>query len=291
MSLNEFFDYCEEARTTLASTVELGAESGSIPATPLDILISLSDDERERRSSPFVSPEGFLSKRTLNRLLPFSAQMKMLRRKAQVEPVSELLSSIIDTMQLRNHFDSISKTTDEFADRWSNVMELRNAAERYTKEGGSLSKKEDAKEGDEKSQVIPDVDDVSPLGNFLDDVSLLTEISDGDSDTDGDDSEDGPKRLHVNLMTIHASKGMEFDAVFLVGNEEGTYVSILTRMPDRTYFIPSPVTSSVVRAHLIKVLRRRFVFFTQELSRPSDLSRRARDPSNSKRNGGSATLP
>ena len=87
VSLNEFFDCCEEAKTTLTATVEIGAESGSIPATPLDILISLSDDDGERRSSPFVSPEGFLSKRMLNRLLPFSAQMKMLQRKAQVEPV------------------------------------------------------------------------------------------------------------------------------------------------------------------------------------------------------------
>ena len=78
MSLNEFSDYCEEASTTLAATMEVGAKSGSIPMTPLDIIISLSKDNGEQRSSPFLSPEVFLSKRTLNRLLQFSAQMKML---------------------------------------------------------------------------------------------------------------------------------------------------------------------------------------------------------------------
>lgn len=31
------------------------------------------------------------------------------------------------------------------------------------------------------------------------------------------------ERFVVNLMTIHASKGMEFDTVFVVGNEDGTF--------------------------------------------------------------------
>jgi len=212
VSLNEFFDYCEEAKDTITAK---DLDSGIIPMTPLDILISLSDDG-DREASPFISPEGFLTKRTLNRLRPFASQMKMLRKKAQTETVSDLLSSIIDIMQLNNHFDSISKTSDEFADRLSNVMELRNAAERYTDDGPCLPKKKNIEDGDEDLQGIADV---SPLGNFLDDVSLLTEID----KPDGDDSDDEQKRLHANLMTIHASKGMEFDAVFLVGNEEGTF--------------------------------------------------------------------
>lgn len=61
-----------------------------------------------------------------------------------------------------------------------------------------------------------EVEEMSPLGNFLDDVSLLTETEAADEDDDGKGG-----RLLANLMTIHASKGMEFDAVFLVGNEEG----------------------------------------------------------------------
>jgi ATP-dependent exoDNAse (exonuclease V) beta subunit len=54
----------------------------------------------------------------------------------------------------------------------------------------------------------------------LDDVALLTE---SESDADDKTSTTADKRVVVNLMTIHASKGMEFDAVHLVGNEDGTF--------------------------------------------------------------------
>lgn len=63
------------------------------------------------------------------------------------------------------------------------------------------------------------VEEDSPLGNFLDDVSLLTEIDGENNDSDSTEKQ----RIAANLMTIHASKGMEFEAVFLVGNEEGTF--------------------------------------------------------------------
>ena len=49
------------------------------------------------------------------------------------------------------------------------------------------------------------------LESFLEHVSLATSI---DNDWDGE---------KVNLMTMHASKGLEFDAVFLPGWEEGLF--------------------------------------------------------------------
>lgn len=74
----------------------------------------------------------------------------------------------------------------------NNVNELRLAAERYS-------------------------DDV---GEFLDDVALLADIDVSDETTKGIG-----KRVQANLMTIHGAKGMEFDAVFIVGNEQGTFPS------------------------------------------------------------------
>ena len=50
------------------------------------------------------------------------------------------------------------------------------------------------------------------LESFLEHVSLATST---DNDWDGE---------KVNLMTMHASKGLEFDAVFLPGWEEGLFL-------------------------------------------------------------------
>lgn len=54
---------------------------------------------------------------------------------------------------------------------------------------------------------------------FLDDISLLSESS--EEENEDDDSKDNAICV-VQLMTIHAAKGLEFDAVLLTGCEEGT---------------------------------------------------------------------
>ena len=100
--------------------------------------------------------------------------------------------SVIDDLNLKSHFDAISKTREEYEDRLGNVMELVRAANRYDDNGPCL--------------VISEEELESPLGNFLDDVALIADIA-------PDEDEDGNGRIVANLMTIHSSKGMEFDAV------------------------------------------------------------------------------
>ena len=50
------------------------------------------------------------------------------------------------------------------------------------------------------------------LSDFLEEVSLIADISEHKEENDA-----------VTLMTIHSAKGLEFDAVFLVGLEEGIF--------------------------------------------------------------------
>lgn len=206
VSLNEFNLYCGE----VARHVAVNDPDGPQP-TPLEILLSLSKTGQGDDRS-YLPPEGILTKRTLNKILPFANKMNQLYRKAQSQTVAKMLGSIIETLSLKDHFDAISKTSDEFADRWANVMELLNASERYTKDGSCMERKQIEIDGELQ------MEEMSPLANFLDDVSLLTETEAADGDSDS-----GEGRLLANLMTIHASKGMEFDAVFLVGNEESTF--------------------------------------------------------------------
>ncbi len=70
-----------------------------------------------------------------------------------------------------------------------------------------------------KDFVEDDTEDVEKtLANFVQDIPLLT-------DQDSKDDEDANK---VTLMTIHASKGLEFPYVFIVGLEENLFPSQLS---------------------------------------------------------------
>ena len=57
------------------------------------------------------------------------------------------------------------------------------------------------------------------VSNFLQEIALL---SDTDKDSDKDGAEDADR---VIMMTVHASKGLEFDTVFIVGMEENLFPS------------------------------------------------------------------
>ena len=200
-SVQEFQDYCRGVDEAYA---EQNIEDRP---SPLDLLIAMTDD-RVSIISEAPTPDQFISNRAMNRLKEFSMQMSAIRKRAYRESVSELMNSVIETLGLEAHYDAISKTASEFADRWSNVQELRQAAERYTKGGAAMlppGKEED------------DMED-APLLKFLDDVALVTDMAEEDESRDPE-----KKVIKANLMTIHASKGMEFDVVFLVGNEDGTF--------------------------------------------------------------------
>lgn len=79
--------------------------------------------------------------------------------------------------------------TDEASERLQNLQELVNAATQYGEEN----------------------EDTSLIG-FLSNASLASDL---------DQLEQGPDK--ITLMTLHASKGLEFPVVFLVGLEQGLF--------------------------------------------------------------------
>ena len=88
-------------------------------------------------------------------------------------------------------------TTPEGIDRAQNVQELLNAIQEFVRLR--------AEEGI----------DFTPISDFLSEVSLLTDQDENLSDT----------TERVTLMTVHAAKGLEFRAVFVVGLEENLFPS------------------------------------------------------------------
>jgi UvrD-like helicase C-terminal domain len=178
--------------------------------TELDILLSFCSPEEE--GMPIR--KDTISSRPLKLFTEFAHQMRKLVDLAYSAPLEQVLAAVINDFGLMAHFDKVSESKTDFQERQNNVQELQHATKRYSQDGSSL-------------QWEPQIDDVdpsmlantkSPLGAFLDDVALITELS-----NDEDSGQDSPpeKRFVVSLMTIHGAKGMEFDTVFVVGNEDG----------------------------------------------------------------------
>ncbi len=83
----------------------------------------------------------------------------------------------------------INDGTDEGADRWENVQELRRLAFEYQEKG---------------------------LTAFLESLALVS-----DQDTLREIPEGSTDRGTVTLLTLHAAKGLEFKQVFIIGLDEG----------------------------------------------------------------------
>jgi DNA helicase-2/ATP-dependent DNA helicase PcrA len=126
-----------------------------------------------------------LSKRAPDHLARFSRLMERLMGVADA-PVEEILGHVLSETEYKKQFEDTESEEDQ--DRLANIEELLTFAREF----------------DERNATD------RPLEHFLEQTSLV-------NDVDGwDDSND-----RVTLMTLHASKGLEFPVVFLMAVEEG----------------------------------------------------------------------
>lgn len=101
----------------------------------------------------------------------------------------DVLSAIDLILQKTKYVEWIDDGSDAADSKKENIEELKNVAGSYTRVYGSKS-----------------------LEVFLQEINLIEQEQNKNQDGSGD---------YVNLMTIHSSKGLEFNNVFIVGMEEG----------------------------------------------------------------------
>ncbi|MDP9910406.1 DNA helicase-2/ATP-dependent DNA helicase PcrA [Variovorax boronicumulans] len=160
-------------------------------------------------------------------LTAFVAKIDVLREQTQGVSLREIIELVLDHSGLVEHY----KADREGADRLENLDELVNAAESFvTQEGFGRDavalpvdelRQSPASQGLDPSRPVldeplaPDAETgetLSPLAAFLTHAALES----GDNQAQaGQDA--------VQLMTVHAAKGLEFDCVFITGMEEGLF--------------------------------------------------------------------
>ncbi len=129
----------------------------------------------------------------------FIALIDSLRRACSDLALPEMVDHVVEHSGLRNHY----RNDREGQDRLANLDELLNAAANFIGEDGPPAGA-DLETGE--------LAEGGQLAAFLSHASL--EAGDHQADAESD---------AVQLMTVHAAKGLEFNMVFLSGLEEGLF--------------------------------------------------------------------
>lgn len=137
----------------------------------------------------FAGRASELSGKAAQSYASFTALLERINEYAHTHTPAELLRFVIKESGFQ---EILSSGTDDDQERLDNLKELVTFATKYD-------------------------DHPEALDTFLEEVSLLS-----DQDSLGSNSRDDNS---VKLMTIHASKGLEFKHVFVVGLEQGLFPS------------------------------------------------------------------
>jgi len=159
-------------------------------------------------------------------LAAFVAMVDVLREQTEGMTLREIIDLVLDKTGLINHY----RTEKEGADRVENLEELVNAAESFVTQEGFGRSAVALPQGLSQSPASQGVSaapasDLGTIDEFSEDgvtmsplAAFLTHASLEAGDNQAQAGEDA-----VQLMTVHASKGLEFDAVFITGLEEGLF--------------------------------------------------------------------
>lgn len=146
---------------------------------------------RVQNGSTAVQTSAGLKKQRV--LESFAEMMLDLAELAQKVPLSELVSTLVTKTGIRAFYES--QPADEATERLENIEELISASRQFEIDHPELTN---------AAQQLPE---------YLGFVQLMTSTSEADMD----------KKNTVSLMTVHASKGLEFDHVYIAGMEEGIF--------------------------------------------------------------------
>ncbi|MBE2264460.1 MAG: UvrD-helicase domain-containing protein [Burkholderiaceae bacterium] len=168
----------------------------------------------------------------------FVARIDVLREQTSGRTLREIIELVLDHSGLIDHY----KADREGADRLENLEELVNAAESFVTQEGFGRDAVALPVDEQGGAAAPATLSQSPVSQGLDPdapAPVLAALTVPDAETgetlsplvaflthaalESGDNQAQAGQDAIQLMTVHSSKGLEFDAVFITGMEEGLF--------------------------------------------------------------------
>lgn len=164
--------------------------------------VSLMEMVGERSQQLLVNPKALgnaASVKKQRQLEAFADIILQLADEAAELPLSDLITQVVAVTKLDEHYRAEAGGSkagqEESEERLKNIGELVSAARQFELENPEL------------------VTAADQLPEYLAYVALMTSTSESDMS----------RKNTVSLMTVHSSKGLEFDHIFLTGLEESCF--------------------------------------------------------------------
>jgi len=155
-----------------------------------------------------ILTETGLKHAALSKMRTFAAMISEISNKATTTDAYEL------ALEIGNVSESLislkNDTSLEGQAKMENVEELFNSIKDYVEEEKEMRK--------ELSEEEYGPDTIVTLGEYLENIVLLSEV-------EKEDEQDKESSNKITLMTVHASKGLEFSYVYIAGMEENLFPS------------------------------------------------------------------
>lgn len=182
--------------TSLAKITAMAQSSGS---SMWETILTHSPEELEIRGVAVRSLKGFV------------ANFTELFQRSTTMDAYELAMEVMARSGIINHYKNSRSVEDEA--HLQNVEELINSIKEYVSEQSKAADSEEPPLSEDENPM-PLGDDteqrVVTIGSWLQEITLLTDMDTADDD----------KSPKVTLLTVHASKGLEYKYTYIVGLEE-----------------------------------------------------------------------
>lgn len=178
-------------------------------------------DAARAAHAPLHQAVPALTGRARANLAAFTGLIATLRQQAQGQTLDQVVELVVEGSGLADHY----RAEKDGQERLENLQELASAAQAFAQQEGfgrdavalppSAPQMDAAMPAEMDAQAAPASEPAAgepPLAAFLTHAAL--EAGDNQAQA-GQDA--------VQLMTVHASKGLEFEAVFITGLEEGIF--------------------------------------------------------------------